>query len=407
MHITPILRANSRKHLFYFLFIVSALSIIYLFLDYRGPKYIRLHSNTVFGLACSTAKDLIVQEYDKEGNLMATRGMLIYQLNKGDNRFIKVAHVPTGFSLFWLRNFTIIRKLTIRPECIEITKAANGAICALSAGRIWYRSAEGGNFTEALKLSHYGIKDQGIRNDGIVCLNDSTIEFGEYYQNPQRTAVQIYESRNYGKSWKVAYAFAPGQIRHIHALQVDPYTDKKWICTGDLDKESAVSWSADDYHSIQTLGQGDQIWRVCQLVFTEDAVYWGTDTGIESLSGIYRWNKQDKGLSKLLHVNGAVFFATRLRNGTIIMSTDRENMANEKDDRTRLYIISPGHKIKEIICGTWNHHKPGFWFKFAMLRFQRDQGGPSLVITCLNQKEIQDGDLIIIPEEVLQKTLTD
>ena len=40
----------------------------------------------------------------------------------------------------------------------------------------------------------------------------------------------------------------------------------------------------------------------------------------------------------------------------------------------------------------------------AKLRFQRDQGGPSLVITCLNQEEIRDGDLFIISEDTVLET---
>jgi hypothetical protein len=40
-----------------------------------------------------------------------------------------------------------------------------------------------------------------------------------------------------------------------------------------------------------------------------------------------------------------------------------------------------------------------------MLRFQRDQGGSSLAITCLNQKEFPDGELLIISEDNLLKAV--
>jgi hypothetical protein len=380
----------------------TAALIFCLVLDYRGPKTIQLHSDHVFGLSCFRAKDLIVQDYDQNKDLWATRGMIIYKLKNGDDKFVKVAHVPTGLTVFWLRNFSILRRLTLRPECMEIVPAENGDICALSAGIIWYRSGKEKKFSNALALSHYSFGDQGIRNDGIVRTNDSTLFFGEYFRNSGRIQVRIFKSMNNGRSWETAYAFLPGQVRHIHALQNDPYSEKKWVCTGDLDHESRVAWSDDDYKTIQTLGQGSQMWRVCQLVFTEDAVYWGADAGDENLSGIYRWNRENKQTKKLLKVDGAVFFGTRLANGTIIMSTDRENMDNEKDDRTRLYIITKDSTITQIDCGTWNHHKPGFWFKFAMLRLQRSQGGPSLAISCLNQKELADGDLIIVPEEELK-----
>lgn len=74
-------------------------------------------------------------------------------------------------------------------------------------------------------------------------------------------------------------------------------------------------------------------------------------------------------------------------------------MKNEKDDMTKLYILSDKHEVSVIDCGTWNHKKPGFWFKFAKLRFQRNQGSPYLAISVLNQKEFRDGDLVLIHEE--------
>jgi hypothetical protein len=394
-------KLSFRKYFRGFFYSISALLIIYLFQDYRGPEYIYLRPDTVFGLSCLRAKDLIVQDYDQMDNLWATRGLVIYQLKKGDSRFKKFAHVPTSLSVYWLRNFSFVRRCTLRPECTEIVPSTSGEICALSAGKMWYRPHGDKRFYKTLKLSHYGKGDQGVRNDGIVRTNDSTVFFGEYFRNKGRTRVRIFVSNNFGKTWKTAYEFPPNKIRHIHALQKDPFSDKMWICTGDLDHEDFVGWSTDDYKTLHPLGQGNQMWRVCQLVFTKEAVYWGADTGVEELSGIYRWDRENNEIKKLTKVDGAIFFATSLAKGTTIMSTDREHMNNEEDDRTRLFIITKDDKVRKINCGTWNHHKPGFWFKFALLRFQRSQGGPSLVISCLNQKELPDGDLIIVSEEEL------
>jgi hypothetical protein len=199
----------------------------------------------------------------------------------------------------------------------------------------------------------------------------------------------------------VAYEFIPKQIRHVHAIQKDPYTDKLWVCTGDDDEESMVAWSDNEFKTIHEIGHGSQLWRVCQLIFTEDAVLWGTDTGSENDAGIYKWDRKTIELQKYQNIDGAVFFGTRLKNGTIVMSTDRESMKNEKDDKTRLFIISKDNKITSIECGTWKHKKSGFWFKYALLRFQRDQGGDALAVTCINQKEFPDSELILISEDNL------
>jgi hypothetical protein len=399
--IAHIRRINNKQLFLSVTIIIVIIVAIYLTLDYQGSSEISLKPDIAFGFSCLRAKDLVVQEYDKSGDLWATRGMIIYKLKRGDNKFNRIAHVPTGLSIFWLRNFSILRRLTVRPECVEMVATDNGDICALSAGRIWLLPWDGIKFKETLQLSHYGFGDQGIRNDGIVDINDSTVFFGEYFKNPNRDKIRIYKSKNKITSWQEAYEFKPGSIRHIHSIQKDPFTEKLWVSTGDLDEGSMIAWSNNEFKSIVQIGHGSQLWRTCQLIFTEEAVYWGTDTGSDDIAGIYRWDKKTAETEKLQKVDGIVFFGTKLAKGTIIMSTDREGAKNELDNRTRLLILTEDKKITSFDCGTWDHNKKGFLFKFAMLRFQRNQGGPSLAITCLNQKELPDGELIIISEETL------
>jgi len=376
--------------------------IIYLIFDYSGPKRILLRPDIAFGMGCLRAKDLIVQEYDSKGNLWATRGLLVYYLSNGEDKFIKVTRVPSGFSFFWLNSFMIIRRLTLRPECIEMTVNEDGHICAFSSGRMWNSSGIGEKFMKTLKLPHYGMGvGRGIMSTGLIKVNGREFFFGEYFSNPERTSVRIYKYKYLHKLWEIAYEFLPGQIRHIHAIQKDPFTGKLWICTGDEDNEAMIGWSDDYFKNIIPIGQGSQIWRACQLVFTKEAVFWGTDTGSEDLAGIYRWDKKNMELTRLHKTGGAVFFGTRLTNGTIVMSTDREGFSNEKDDRTRLFILSKDDKIITITFGTWKYNKSGFRFNFAKLRFQRNQGNDSLAISVLNQKEFPDGELLLFTEENL------
>jgi hypothetical protein len=387
-----------------FIIVIILAVIIYLIMDYYGPSRILLKPEHVFGLVCLRARDLIVQGCDSNGNLWASRGMIIYRLEKADNKFIKIAHVPCGFSVFWLNNFRIFRRMTLKPEIIETVVTSDGKICALSAGFMWYGETKRGKLKRTLKLPHYGLGiGRGFLANGLLLINDKVVFFGEYFRNKEKTYVRIYKSDDQGQTWDISNEFEPGITRHIHALQVDPYTGKLWICTGDSDKESMIGWSDDAYKKISIIGQGSDIWRSCHLVFTKEAVYWGTDSSSKDLTGIYRWDKTSGKLVRLLRSDGAVFYGTRLANGTIVMSTDREGFSCEKDDKTRLFIIKKDDKITTIPCGTWNYKKPGLRFSFAQLRFQRNQDYHSLVMTCLNQKEITDGDLLIVSAESLNK----
>ena len=140
------------KKILLFTTIIAVILAIYLILDYQGPSAINLKPDKAFGFSCLRAKDLVVQEYGKNGDLWATRGMIVYKLSGNDNKFKRVAHVPTGFSIFWLRNFSILRRLTIRPECVEMVVNEKGEICALSAGRIWFLTSPKKKFRKTLKL---------------------------------------------------------------------------------------------------------------------------------------------------------------------------------------------------------------------------------------------------------------
>ena len=395
---------NSHDTPMVYILIFLLLVFMYLMLDYKGPDVIPLKPAIVFGMVCFRAKDLIVQEYDDWGNLWATRGMIIYKLPKGENRFKRIARVSTGLSIFWLFNFSIIRKLTQKLECIEITVSVTGNICAFSAGYMWHGENNSNRFTKAMKLPHFGIgTGRGVLSNGLLKVNHDLLLFGEYFRNEERTGVNIYSSKDFGRTWDRAFEFGSGRIRHIHALQKDPYAHKVWICTGDRDNESMIGWSSDSFRNIDFIGQGSQVWRSCHLVFTEESIYWGTDTDSEDLSGIYRWDRHNRKLSRLLAVDGAIFYGTRLANGTIVMSSDREGFPNEKDDRTKLYVIKKQHMINTIACGTWNHRKKGIRFSFAKLRFQRNQGSDYLVMNILNQKEIPDAELIVIPQEEIER----
>lgn len=386
-----------------FFFSVLTVAIVYLISDYINSAEIPLKPDQVFNLSCLKAKDLVVQELDYEGNLWATRGLLIYMLDKESERFERIARVPTGFSLMWLNNFTFVRHLLLRHECVELVISKRGDICAFAAGHVWYKKSDEKKFRKSLKLPNYGIGiGRGIMNVGILSTNDSLILLGEYFRNEEKNNVVIYRSFNSGMNWDSAHIFKPGVVRHIHAVQRDPYSNHVWVCAGDEDHESRIGWSDNQLNTINIIGSGSQVWRACQLVFTEDSVLWGTDSGNSGeLSGIYCWDKTSNKLKKIFGIDGAIFYATRLSDGTIIFSLEREGMASEIDDITKFYLLDATGEITTINCGTWKYNKPGIRFAPARLRIQRNQGSKFLAVTCLNLQEVDNSDLIIIQEDIL------
>jgi hypothetical protein len=375
--------------------------IVYLIIDYVGPKYIALRNYSFLEMPCLKANDLMVQEYDCEGNLWATRGLIIYCLHRGDNKFSKITRVPSEFSFYWLNNFRIFRLFTLRSECVEMSVGSNGQITAFSSGSIWHYSGNCTNFQKIHRLKHFGLNvGRGLMSTGILLTRGNDFFLGEYFNNPDRNEVSILHFNYEAQKFLHAHVFERGSIRHIHSLQKDQYSGKLWICTGDNDNEAMIGFSIDGFKSITPIGDGSQTWRACQLVFTEEAIIWGTDTGSEDLAGIYSLDRSNLNLRKIYSLDGAVFFAVRLSNGIIVMTTDREGFENEKDDKTKLIFINED-KVCAIPFGTWKYKKHGFRFNFAKIRLQRNSGSKFLAVSILNHKEFSESDFLLFNQEVI------
>lgn len=370
--------------------------------DYYPPLEIPLVGDTCWGVPCLRAEDLVIQGQDDAGHVWATRGMWAYRRWKGDDKFVRQYHVPTGLSAHWTRNFTLVRWLTSRDVCVELIPLPHDGAVAVSAGYVWYRPDGAADFERVHKLRYYGVGvGSGVRPPGFSRLKDGAIMYGEYWRNWEKDSANLYLSDDGGRTWEVAYTFGAGQIRHVHGVQQDPYADRVWVCTGDWEQECLIAWSPDKGKTLEIVGRGGerhQMWRTCQLAFAEDAVFWGGDTGDED-AGIYRWDRKSGQVSKLAYVPGCILYATRLADGTVVMTTDREDADNEADDKTRLWVVPDGKTVRSITMGSYV--RPRLFKGFAWLRLPRTQGAQALYVTCLNVTDF-NGDLLVVSPDVLK-----
>jgi hypothetical protein len=378
---------------------------IYSYFDYTGPDEIKFNKSILFGFDALHAKDLMIQTSDDSGNMYASRGMLVYKLKKGELVFKKIAHVPTGFSFFWFRNFSFVRKFTMRPECIELVASNNGSLCAMSAGKIWFKSSNSDVFITTHRLKHYNKGNQGIFNNGILQKTDSSVYYGEYFRNENFENVNVYESIDAGATWHLQHSFLPKEIRHIHAIQKDPYTGNGWICTGDNDVNSKIGYSEDNFKTFNFIGTNSGKYTATQLVFTPDYVYWGADPFALENVGVFRWNKKSHVVEKISTVRSCIFYTTQLKNGTLVFTTNREATEFENDLFTRMVVVDKSGNHKTFNCGVWNKRN-GFFRQYAKLRLPRQQSNsPYLFVSVLKQKGIDDNDLFLITENELLKKL--
>jgi len=388
----------------WFIIIMLVGLFVYLSYDYYGPEVIELKKGTAFGVGCKKANDITIQSVNADGTAWASRGMLIYSKKKNENCFRRIAHVPTGFSFYWFRNFSFIRWLTQRPECIEFVVAKNGNISALSAGYMWYYKSETKSFSPSLQLSHYSMGNQGIFSNGLLQTESGTLFFGEYFKNENDTSVSIYISHNHGKTWEIKNQFPAHQIRHIHSIQEDPYSKKLWLTTGD-EGSNYIYWSNDEFSTLNPIGFGESYFTT-QLLFTKESIYWGSDTDSKTHSGIYRWSRKSASLDKVISFPSIFFFSNQLKNGTLVFSTSQENLDFEKDRLLRLFIKSPQGKWTSLTTGEWKKNSIPGLFQRGKTRFPRENyQSDVLYASFFKQKEFDDNELIIIQEKDLIEKL--
>ena len=181
---------------------------------------------------------------------------------------------------------------------------------------------------------------------GISVVNQN-IFFGDYWQNPNREVVNIYKVNVADRTQKIFYQFPQNAIRHIHTVDLDPYSKLLWVSTGDENSECMIGVLNPDTGDFNIIGQGSQKWRVVSFAFRPDAVYWGTDSH-SGKNQIWCYDRQTQAPKKIGDVIGPVYYNTSL-DDYIVFGTAMEKGEGEQDNYGRLYALDiHTHQLQEI-----------------------------------------------------------
>jgi hypothetical protein len=231
----------------------------------------------------------------------------------------------------WKRRLSVSNRLTARlfregfhalavlPSG-SLVAAVPGAIVTLSPGETHFR------LTHAIS--------RGTRPLHITAVPSGTVYWGEYFDNAARDEVYIYASSDQGQTWHVAYTFSKGAIRHIHNLVHDPWGDCLWIFTGDYGDECRILRASCDLSRIDVVRQGNQQARAVAAVPTANAIYFSSDTPLES-NYIYRLDRQGK-LSQLAAISSSSIYGCRVGNH-VFFSTMVEPSEVNRDRSVHIY----------------------------------------------------------------------
>jgi len=154
---------------------------------------------------------------------------------------------------------------------------------------------------------------------------DNHFYYGEYISNPERRGVNVFKSSPDGKLWEKVYTYPEKTIRHIHAVEFDPYENCVWIATGDDNSETFLTRASLDFKDVKTVLHGDQKNRYFEIRVLPDKLFLTPDApNGDDYVTIY--DKKSGKENRILKVEGVTFFSTILGN-YFICATSNEPYA--------------------------------------------------------------------------------
>lgn len=196
-----------------------------------------------------------------------------------------------------------------------------------TAGRLLFVSSDGGTSWQTSRRLPSSSGLVGVLPTG-VCVHNGDIYLGEYPLDNDVTP-RVLRSTDAGRTWTTALELA--DVRHVHSVQTDPYTDDLWITTGDTDLECRIGRFREGRFEI--VGSGDQRWRAVELVFTPSSIIWGMDCVYADRNHVFRLDRDElertnTGPESVVTVPNSVYFGASLTvNGTlwVVLSTAVES----------------------------------------------------------------------------------
>lgn len=241
---------------------------------------------------------------------------------------------------------------------------------------------------------------KGSRPMNLCQAQDGTIYYGEYCYNPDRKPMRIFQSKDNGDTWSVAYEFKDGEINHIHGIFKDPYTWRLWVATGDDDVACFFGYTEDGFKTFVKEYAGSQQYRVCVPLFTKDEIIFATDSQYEQ-NYIRSINRETGEVRNLQAIQGSGIYA--VQNGKLMMvSTTVEPSTVNLDQRSHLWYSWDGHNWKELISFKKDIWKKTY-FQFGSIRFPNYETESDYAIFHGRAVKKLDGKTMIIPLSELKK----
>lgn len=288
--------------------------------------------------------------------LLVSNGYALYVVS----RQFRIADPKYGF----LSRCSLTRRF-YRAEVTGLYQLTNGDRLAI-AKKGFFLQKQGCNCFEKVFAIPRGSKPLNI------CIAPSgKLFFGEYFQNMNKQAVNIYCSEDNAQTWHIAYTFSEGNINHIHGIFFDKYTNRIWVATGDRGNECIIGYTEDEFKTFVEVFRGGQEYRTCQLFFYKDFIVFGTDTQYEQ-NVIKKFDRQTLEITELQEVQGSVIKGGQVGDVAFISTTVEPSEVNT-DNWAHLWVTKDGLHWEERYKAK-KDWLPATLFQFGTFEFPQYYG---------------------------------
>ena len=208
---------------------------------------------------------------------------------------------------------------------------------------------------------------------GCAVDRNGNVFFGEYLANDERGEMRVYRFSPGSDAVEIVYTFPADSIKHVHGLYYDSFSDAIYCLTGDKENECGVLRTFDGFETVEAVGQGDETWRAVSILFSPDALFYGTDAEFRS-NNIYRLDRQSGTRTSLGEVSGTVFYSKQIA-GNMFFTTTAENAPSQKENVAALWNLDGSGKCEEVV-----KFEKDFWhptlFMFGTIHFPYENRMP-------------------------------
>lgn len=312
--------------------------------------------------------------------IIASRNTKIFISNDYGLSWAILLKIPLNF-LNTLKSIHKLSRRLFRMGIYHIIKTKTNFLIIFGFGNIYQYNLQS-------KELLYSGKIQGSR-PLCICYAKEIVYYGEYFSNEKRRDVKIYESLDSGITWKTSCIIK--NIRHIHGIFFDSYSNNFWVTTGDYNEEIGIWYSNDNLKTIKKVFSDSQQVRTIQLLFTEDYVYFGSDTSLE-INHIYRFQRNNFVIEKLQKVKGSIFYGCKIGD-KLFFSTACEPSKINSSNYVELWTSIDGSIWKLLLTikkDIWSKK----YFQYGQIKFPYGENCSNLLwisplSTKLDQKTIK------------------